>query len=75
RQSPAQVLAGLVVVVLSVAVALTTGQARDYYLWGFITNAGYGLAFLVSILAGWPVVGLILGLVRGEGTAWRADPR
>ncbi|MCK6094933.1 DUF3159 domain-containing protein [Micrococcus sp. EYE_162] len=74
RQSPAQVLAGLVVVVLSVAVALTTGQARDYYLWGFITNAGYGLAFLVSILAGWPVVGLILGLVRGEGTAWRADP-
>lgn len=75
RQSPVQVLAGLAVVVLSVAVALTTGQARDYYLWGFLTNAGYGLAFIVSILVGWPVVGLILGLVRGEGAEWRADAR
>ena len=52
RQSPVQVLAGLAVVVLSVVVSLTTGQARDYYLWGFVTNAAYGLAFAVSVLVG-----------------------
>lgn len=75
RQSPVQVLAGLAVVVLSVVVALTTGQARDYYLWGFVTNAAYGLAFAVSALVGWPAAGLVLGLVRAEGTRWRRSPR
>ena len=71
RQSPVQVLAGLAVVVLSVVVSLTTGQARDYYLWGFVTNAAYGLAFAVSVLVGWPAAGLVLGLVRAEGTRFR----
>ena len=75
RQSPVQVLAGLAVVVLSVVVSLTTGQARDYYLWGFVTNAAYGLAFAVSVLVGWPAAGLVLGLVRAEGTRWRAHRR
>lgn len=75
RQSPVQVLAGLAVVVLSVVVALTTGQARDYYLWGFVTNAAYGLAFAVSALVGWPAAGLVLGLVRAEGTRWRGSAR
>lgn len=75
RQSPVQVLAGLAVVVLSVVVALTTGQARDYYLWGFVTNAAYGLAFALSAVVGWPAAGLVLGLVRGEGTHWRRSPR
>ena len=75
RQSPVQVLAGLAVVVLSVVVALTTGQARDYYLWGFVTNAAYGLVFALSALVGWPAAGLVLGLVRSEGTRWRHRPR
>ncbi|MDY6055510.1 DUF3159 domain-containing protein [Micrococcus sp.] len=74
RQPPTQAVAGLAVVVLSVVVALTTGQARDYYLWGFVTNIAYGLAFAVSVLVRWPVAGLILGLVRGEGLEWRQDP-
>ncbi len=27
----------------------------------------------MSIVVGWPLVGLVVGLLRGEGTAWRAD--
>ncbi|WP_227718818.1 MULTISPECIES: DUF3159 domain-containing protein [unclassified Micrococcus] len=73
RQSPVQAVAGLAVVVLCVVMALTTGQARDFYVWGFVTNGLYSLGFVVSILVGWPVVGLIFGMVRGEGVDWRHD--
>jgi Protein of unknown function (DUF3159) len=73
RQSPLQALAGLAAVVLCVVVALNTGEARDYYLWGFLTNAAYILALSVSVFVGWPVLGLVYGMVRNEGLAWRRD--
>lgn len=73
RQSPVQALAGLAVVALCVVLALTTGQARDFYVWGLATNAVYSLGFVASIAVGWPVMGLVFGMVRGEGTGWRAD--
>lgn len=73
RQSPVQAAAGLAVVVLCVVMALTTGQARDFYVWGFLTNALYSLGFAVSVLIGWPVMGLLFGMVRGEGLQWRQD--
>ncbi|MFC7402209.1 DUF3159 domain-containing protein [Citricoccus sp. GCM10030269] len=73
RQSPLQALAGLAVVVLCVVVALNTGEARDYYLWGFVTNAVYIVALSVSVFVGWPLLGLVYGIVRNEGLAWRRD--
>ncbi|MFC0249267.1 DUF3159 domain-containing protein [Citricoccus parietis] len=75
RQSPIQALAGLAAVVLCVVVALNTGEAKDYYLWGFVTNAAYIAAMAVSVLVGWPLLGLVFGLVRNEGIAWRQDPQ
>lgn len=71
RQSPVQALAGLVAVVLCVVVALNTGEARDYYLWGFVTNAAYIVALSVSVFVGWPLLGLVYGMVRNEGLQWR----
>lgn len=73
RQSPVQALAGLAVVVLCVVVALNSGEARDYYLWGFVTNAAYVLALSASVLVRWPLLGLVFGMVRGEGLEWRHD--
>lgn len=73
RQSPVQALAGLVAVALCVVVALNTGEARDYYLWGFVTNAAYILALSVSVVIRWPILGLVFGMVRGEGLEWRRD--
>lgn len=71
RQSPMQALAGLAAVALCVVVALNTGEARDYYLWGFVTNAAYILALSASVFLGWPLLGLIFGMVRNEGLEWR----
>ena len=31
--------------------------------------------YLVSALVGWPLIGLAVGFLMGEGTAWRADKR
>jgi hypothetical protein len=70
-----QVLAGFVGVLISAAVARYTGRAENYFLPGFLQNLGYGLAFLVSILVRWPLLGVAMGYLTGEGTAWRHDPQ
>jgi Protein of unknown function (DUF3159) len=73
RTPVTQALAGVVGVGIGVFWAWRTGNAQDYFAYGLWTNAAYGVACLVSILVGWPVVGLVVGLFKGEGTAWRAD--
>lgn len=75
RQSPLQALTGLAGVVLCVAVALFTGDAEDYFVPGFYTNAIYGAVMIISMIARWPLMGLIYGFLRSEGVAWRQQVR
>jgi len=75
KGQPTQAIAGLVGVLASAALALWTGNARDNYVIGFFTNAGYALALLVSLLVRWPALGLIVGFLMGDGLAWREDRR
>lgn len=87
RQSPMQALAGLVGVAVCAVVAWRTGDARDFYLPGLLTNVGYAAVYALSTLrtpavpalrlpAGpWPALGLALGFLTGEGLAWKHDPR
>ena len=37
------------------------------------TQGVYGVACVVSIAVGWPLVGIVVGLVRDQSTAWRTD--
>jgi hypothetical protein len=75
KGQPTQAIAGLIGVLASAALALWTGNARDNYVIGFFTNAGYALALLVSLLVRWPALGLIVGFLMGDGVAWRDDRR
>jgi ABC-type glycerol-3-phosphate transport system permease component len=75
KGQPTQAIAGLIGVLASAALALWTGNARDNYVLGFFTNAGYALALLVSLLVRWPALGLIVGFLMGDGLAWRDDRR
>ncbi|QTE28335.1 DUF3159 domain-containing protein [Pengzhenrongella sicca] len=70
-----QALAGAVGVAVGVFWAARSGQAEDYFVVGLWTNGAYLAACVLSIVVGWPLVGLVVGLLRGEGTTWRADPR
>ena len=69
-----QALSGVVGVAIGVVWAWRSGEAENYFALGLWTNAAYGLAALVSVLVRWPLVGLVVGLLKSEGTAWRRDP-
>jgi len=69
RQPAGAAVGGLVAAGIAAALALWTGRAEDNFLWGFLTNGGYGLVLLVSALVGWPLIGLAAGWLT---MAWAA---
>ncbi|WP_053202799.1 DUF3159 domain-containing protein [Jiangella muralis] len=75
RKEPLQnVVAGFLGVGLAAFMANRTGNAEDVFLPGLLINIGYGLAYLVSIVVRWPLLGVFVGLATGQGTVWRKDP-
>ena len=74
RRSASSALVGALAVGFAAWLALREGgQAVDYFIPGFITNAVYAIALLVSILVRWPLIGVLVELLRGRGTLWRKD--
>ncbi|TFD27910.1 DUF3159 domain-containing protein [Cryobacterium cryoconiti] len=74
RQTVTPAVGGLVALVFSAVLALFTGRAEDFFLPGFWTNGLYGGALLISAVVGWPLIGLAVGFLMGDGIDWRADP-
>ncbi len=74
RETLMQVAAGFVGLLFSAWFASRTQNASDVYLPGMLTNLGYGTAFLISILVRWPLIGVAMGFLTGDGTTWRQDP-
>jgi hypothetical protein len=75
RRDPMQnVVAGFIGLGLAVFVASRTGRAEDVFLPGLLINLGYGLGFVISIIARWPLLGVLVGLTTGQGMGWRRDP-
>lgn len=68
-------LGGLIAAAVAAALALWTGRGQDNFVPGLLTNAAYGTAFLVSAVIGWSLIGLAVGFLMNEGTAWRRDAR
>lgn len=73
RQKLGSAISGGVLVGVSAALVLVTGDANTNYLPGFFINAGYGLAFLISVLVRRPLVGIVAGLLTSDA-AWRDEP-
>jgi hypothetical protein len=74
RESPRHALSGLVGVAFAAFIATRSGRAENFFLPGLLANAAYAAAFLVSVAVRWPLVGVIVGQLDGEGNGWRADP-
>jgi Protein of unknown function (DUF3159) len=75
RESPRHALSGLIGVAFAAFIATRSGRAEDFFLPGLFANAAYASAFLVSIAARRPLVGIIVSHLDGEGSGWRDDPR
>jgi len=68
------VLGGLAAVVVAALVALYTGRAEDFFLIQLLSNTASSLAWALSILIRWPLLGVVVGLLLGQKARWRRDP-
>lgn len=75
REPVASALSGMLGVGIAVLVTLVTGRGVDYFVSGFVINIVWGLGLFVSIVVGWPAIGLIIGALRGDLRSWRRNPR
>lgn len=71
---PRSVLIGLLAVCVAALVALRTGRATDFFLLQLASNAASGLAWAVSIVIRWPLLGVVVGAALGQRGRWRRDP-
>ncbi|SFE41371.1 Protein of unknown function [Actinoplanes philippinensis] len=71
---PRAVLIGLFVVCVAALIALHTGRAEDFFLLQLLSNGASALAWIISIVMRWPLLGVVVGTVLGQRTRWRRDP-
>lgn len=69
------VISGLIGVLFCAYLANRSGNASDFYIPKLLTNLAYGSAYLIANLAGWPIIGVILGPLLGENFMWRKNPQ
>jgi len=66
-------LSGFIGTLISAWFANRTGNPSDVFVPKMLTNLGYGLVYLIANIAGWPILGVLLGPILGENFAWRKD--
>ena len=74
RETVQHALSGFIGVLICAWFANRTGNASDLYIPKLLTNLGYGTAYLIGNLVGWPIMGLVLGPILGENLKWRNHP-
>lgn len=74
RKPVTQAIAGAIGIAISAFLPLRDGgKAADYFLQGFFTNAAYLAVLAVSLIARWPIIGVLIGLLIGQGSTWRKN--
>ncbi|MFF3841561.1 DUF3159 domain-containing protein [Streptomyces sp. NPDC001930] len=71
RDTVKHAFSGVFGVAFGVAFAMMTGNAKDFYLPGMLYTLGLALAYIITAIAGVPLIGLILGPVFKENLSWR----
>jgi hypothetical protein len=74
RDTVQHAFSGLIGALICAWFANRTGNPSDVFLPKLLTNLAYGGVYLIANLAGWPVLGLMLGPILGENLLWRKDP-
>jgi len=74
REKLQSAISGIIGVLICYLLVRSTGKAEDFYLPGLFINAGYGALYLITNIAGWPIIGVVLGPLLGEDFHWRKVP-
>ena len=74
RDTVQHAISGFIGILICAWFANRTGNPSDLYIPKLLTNLGYGTLYLVTNLAGWPILGLMLGPILGENLLWRNHP-
>lgn len=76
RAEPLQpAVSGVFGVAICAAIAYWTGEARGFFLYGIWYSLVAGIAFVISMLVRWPLVGVIWSGLNGSGFGWRGHRR
>ena len=67
-------VASVAAVSLAALIAVRTGRAEDFFLIQLLLNVASALAWTLSILIRWPLLGVVAGVALGQKTRWRRDP-
>ncbi len=67
------VVSGVLGVAFSAWLVARTGQAKDYFVPGLITNILWGAAYLGSVLLRYPLIGVLAGSLEGQPLKWVRD--
>jgi hypothetical protein len=65
-------IAGMIGILASAGVALWSGRAEDNFVLGFVVNAIWIAALLISLAVRKPLIGVVSGLLTGD-TQWQQD--
>ncbi|WP_062202149.1 DUF3159 domain-containing protein [Demequina salsinemoris] len=66
-----QALSGVLGVGLGAVWAWRAGDASGYFVPGLWINAAWMVGVALTMLVRWPLVGIVMSLVNGQGTEWR----
>ncbi|MFG2023211.1 DUF3159 domain-containing protein [Streptomyces sp. NPDC048825] len=73
KESIQPALGGLFGVAIAAGISWYTGSAKDYFLIGIWGSLAGAVLFLASVLARWPLAGVLWNSATGKGSIWRAD--
>jgi len=74
KKSLQQVLSGGLGLAVSAYITSRSGQAQNFFLPGILTNLGYFVVCLASMLFKRPVLGYVISGLKGQTTSWVKDP-
>ncbi len=72
RSALTQAVVGALSIALTIWLTLRDNNASDFFLQGLVTNSIYLAVGLMSVLVRWPIIGIVVGFLIGEGFTWRA---
>ncbi len=73
RSAVTQALGGILVLAVSAVLALISGKPTHNFLPGIWINSAFLAVILITIIARWPLIGIVVGFLTNEPTEWRHD--